>query len=160
MGLLKGKKALIFGVANEKSIAWAIAEAFREEGAEVALAYANDAVAKRVIPLAESIGAAMTIPCDVRSDEDIKAVFAEVDKKWGGLDILVHSIAFAPPQELRNPYVQMSRAGWHLAMDISVYSLVAVCRLAAALMTEGGSIITVSYYGGEKVVPGYNIMGI
>ena len=161
MGLLKGKKALIFGVANEKSIAWAIAEAFREEGAEVALAYANDAVAKRVIPLAESIGAAMTIPCDVRSDEDIKAVFAEVDKKWGGLDILVHSIAFANKEELKGSFLNTTREGFAMAMDISAYSLIALSRGAMPLLARNnGSILALTYYGGQKVFPNYNVMGV
>src|SRR6266545_8244512 len=101
MGLLSGKKAIVFGIANEKSIAWAIAEAFRREGAELALTYANDMVAKRVLPLAESIGAELVLPCDVRSDEDVRAVFAEVGKSWGGIDSLVHSIAFANREELK-----------------------------------------------------------
>ena len=100
------------------------------------------------------------MPCDVQKDDDIARVFEEVRDIYGRLDFLVHSIAFAPPQELRKPYVEMSREGWHLAMDISVYSLVAACRAAAPLMTDGGAIVTISYYGGEKVVPGYNVMGV
>ena len=110
--------------------------------------------------LVEPKGAKMIYPCDVQNSEDIVRTFEMVKATYGRLDFLVHSIAFAPPLEFKNPYVNMSRAGWHLAMDISVYSLVAVCRQAAPLMTDGGSIITVSYYGGEKVVPGYNVMGV
>ena len=100
------------------------------------------------------------LPCDVQKDADVARLFDQIGKVYGRLDFLVHSIAFAPPQELRRPYVEMSREGWHLAMDISVYSLVAVCRAAAPLMNDGGAILTISYYGGEKVIPGYNVMGV
>jgi len=161
MGLLDGKKSLIFGVANEKSIAWAIAEAFRKEGAEVALAYANEAIAKRVIPLAESIGATLTIPCDVRNDEDIKAVFAEVGRKWGGLDILVHSVAFANKDELKGSFLSTTREGFAMAMDISAYSLIALAKEAMPLLiASNGSILAMTYYGAQKVFPNYNVMGV
>ncbi|GAB7026810.1 enoyl-ACP reductase FabI [Geotalea toluenoxydans] len=161
MGLLKGKKALIFGVANDKSIAWAIAESFRQQGAEVALAYANEAVAKRVIPLAESIDAAMTLPCDVRNDDDIKAVMAKVEKKWGGLDILVHSIAFANKDELKGSFLNTTREGFAMALDISAYSLIALSREAMPLLEKkSGSILALTYYGGQKVFPNYNVMGV
>lgn len=161
MGLLKGKKALIFGVANDKSIAWAIAESFRQQGAEVALAYANEAVAKRVIPLAESIGAAFTVPCDVRNDDDIKAVMAEVGKKWGSLDILVHSIAFANKDELKGSFLNTTREGFAIALDISAYSLIALSREAMPLLNKAdGSILALTYYGGQKVFPSYNVMGV
>jgi enoyl-[acyl-carrier protein] reductase I len=161
MGLLSGKKAIVFGVANEKSIAWAIAEAFKREGAELALTYANEMVAKRVIPLAESIGAELVLPCDVRSDEDIRSVFAEVGKAWGGLDILVHSIAFANREELKGSFLNTTREGFALALDISAYSLIALMKEAAPLMEgRGGSVVTMTYYGGQKVFPSYNVMGV
>jgi enoyl-[acyl-carrier protein] reductase I len=161
MGLLEGKKAVIFGVANEKSIAWAIAEAFKREGAELAFTYANEMVAKRVIPLAEQVGAQLVLPCDVRSDRDIIRVFQEIRRAWGGLDILVHSIAFANKEELKGSFLNTSREGFTLAMDISAYSLIALAKEAVPLM-EGreGSILTMSYYGAEKVFPGYNVMGV
>jgi enoyl-[acyl-carrier protein] reductase I len=161
MGLLAGKKAVIFGVANEKSIAWAIAEAFKREGAELALTYANETVARRVVPLAESIGAELVLPCDVRSDEEIAAAFGEIGKAWGGIDILVHSIAFANKDELKGNFLNTTREGFAMALDISAYSLVALVKEAAPLM-EGrqGSVLTMSYYGGQKVFPNYNVMGV
>jgi len=161
MGLLAGKKAVIFGVANEKSIAWAIAEAFKREGAELALTYANETVAKRVFPLAESIGAGLVLPCDVQSDAAIKTVFGEIGKAWGGLDILVHSVAFANKEELKGSFLNTSREGFAMALDISAYSLIALVKEAAPLM-EGrqGSVLTMSYYGGQKVFPNYNVMGV
>jgi len=161
MGLLTGKKAIIFGVANEKSIAWAIAEAFKREGAELALTYANEMVAKRVIPLAESIGAELVLPCDVRSDEDIRSVFAEVGKAWGGLDCLIHSIAFANREELKGSFLNTTREGFALALDISAYSLIALMKEAAPLMEgRNGSVVAMTYYGGQKVFPSYNVMGV
>jgi enoyl-[acyl-carrier protein] reductase I len=161
MGLLDGKKALIFGVANDKSIAWAVAEAYRREGAEVALAYAGEAVAKRVIPLGESIGVNLFLPCDVRSDEDLAATFAKVKEVWGGLDILVHSVAFANKDELKGSFLNTTREGFSLALDISAYSLVAMAREAMPLMQgRDGSIIAMSYYGAQKVFPNYNVMGV
>ncbi|HJV35887.1 enoyl-ACP reductase [Geomonas sp.] len=161
MGLLEGKKALIFGVANDKSIAWAVAEAYRREGAEVALAYAGEAVAKRVIPLAESIGVSLTIPCDVRSDEDLAALFDQVGKAWGGLDILVHSVAFANKDELKGSFLNTTREGFAMALDISAYSLIAMCKYAEPLLAgRNGSIIAMTYLGAQKVFPNYNVMGV
>ena len=161
MGLLTGKKAVIFGIANEKSIAWAIAEAFKREGAELALTYANEMVAKRVFPLAESIGAELVLPCDVRSDEEIASVFGKIGKAWGGLDILVHSIAFANKDELKGSFLNTTREGFALAMEISAYSLIALMKEAAPLMAgRGGSVVAMSYYGGQKVFPNYNVMGV
>jgi enoyl-[acyl-carrier protein] reductase I len=161
MGLLEGKKAVIFGVANEKSIAWAIAEAYRREGAEVALTYAGEAVAKRVIPLGESIGAGIIVPCDVRSDEDIARTFDKIGKAWGGVDILVHSVAFAPKEELKGTFLNTTREGFATALEISAYSLIALAKHAAPLMQErNGSIIAMTYYGGQKVFPNYNVMGV
>jgi enoyl-[acyl-carrier protein] reductase I len=161
MGLLTGKKAVIFGVANEKSIAWAIAESFKREGAQIALTYANETVAKRVIPLSESIGAEMILPCDVRSDEEIRAAFEVIKDKWGGLDILVHSIAFANREELKGSFLNTTREGFAMALDISAYSLVALVKEAAPLMIgRNGSILTMTYYGAQRVFPNYNVMGV
>ncbi|QWV94845.1 enoyl-ACP reductase [Geomonas oryzisoli] len=161
MGLLEGKKALIFGVANDKSIAWATAEAFHREGAEVALAYAGEAVAKRVMPLAENIGSKLVLPCDVRSDEEIARLFDQVREAWGGLDILVHSVAFANKEELKGSFLNTTREGFATALDISAYSLIAMAREAAPLMQgRDGSVIAMTYYGAQKVFPSYNVMGV
>ena len=161
MGLFSGKTGLIMGVANDRSIAWAISEALYAEGAELAFTHLpSPSNQRRVHDLVDARAPRVVVPCDVQCDEDVAAVAAAVKEAYGRLDFLVHSIAFAPPQELRQSYVQTSRAGWHLAMDISVYSLVAAARAAAPLMTDGGAILTISYYGGEKVVPGYNVMGV
>lgn len=161
MGLLDGKKALIVGVANEKSIAWAIAQTFRDEGAELAFTYASEAVAKRLFPLAESIGVNLVLPCDVTSDSDIEKVFAELGKVWDGIDILIHSVAFANREELKGSFLNTTRSGFALAMDVSAYSLVALAREAYPLMKErGGSILAMTYYASEKVFPNYNVMGV
>jgi enoyl-[acyl-carrier protein] reductase I len=161
MGLLEGKRGVIFGVANERSIAWAISEAFHAEGAELAFTYAGDVLEKRVRPLAEGIGAKIILPCDVTKDAEIEQVFATLRQQWGALDILVHAIAFAKKEDLSNPYVQTSREGFHLAMDVSAYSFVALARHAAPLM-EGrkASMLTLTYMGSEKVIPNYNVMGV
>jgi len=161
MGLLEGKKAAIFGVANDRSIAWAISEAFHAEGAELAFTFAGEMLEKRVRPLAEGIGSKIILPCDVSKDEEVEKVFATLKREWGGLDILVHAIAFANKEDLAHPYAQTSRAGFHLAMDVSAYSFVALARHAEPLM-EGrkGSIIALTYMGSEKVVPNYNVMGV
>jgi enoyl-[acyl-carrier protein] reductase I len=161
MGLLDGKKAAIFGVANDRSIAWAISEALRAEGAELAFTYAGEILEKRVRPLAEGIGSKIILPCDVTKDEEIEKVFATLKQEWGGLDIMIHAIAFARKEDLANPYVQTSRHGFHLAMDVSAYSMVALARPAAALM-EGrrGSMLTLTYMGSERVIPNYNVMGV
>jgi len=161
MGMFDGKIGLVMGVANDRSIAWAISQALYAEGAELAFTHLpSPSSERRVRALVEPHGPKVLLPCDVQKDEDLDRVFQACAEAYGRLDFVVHSIAFAPPQELRNPYVQVSRAGWHLAMDISAYSLVAVANRAAPLMTQGGSIITISYYGGEKVIPGYNMMGV
>jgi enoyl-[acyl-carrier protein] reductase I len=161
MGLLAGKKAIIFGVANERSIAWAISEAFRSQGADLAFTFAGEVLEKRVRPLAEGIGAKIILPCDVTKDDDIDRVFNALKQEWGGLDLLVHAVAFANKEDLSNPFVQTSRQGFHLALDVSAYSLVALARHAAPLM-EGrqGSILTLTYMGSEKVIPNYNVMGV
>jgi enoyl-[acyl-carrier protein] reductase I len=160
MNLFEGKKVLVFGVANERSIAWAIAEAMHKNGARLGFTFAGEALEKRVRPLAESVGADMILPCDVGNDEQIDSVFAEVGKNWGGIDVLIHAVAFANREDLEGTYVNTSRDGFKLALDISAYSLVALARAAAPLMQNGGSIVTLSYYGSEKVVSGYNVMGV
>lgn len=161
MGLLDGKKAAIFGVANDRSIAWAISEALHAEGAELAFTFAGEILEKRVRPLVEGIGSRIILPCDVTKDEEIEKVFTRLKQEWGGLDIMIHAIAFANKEDLANPYVQTSRHGFHLAMDVSAYSMVALARNAAPLMEgRGGSMLTMTYMGSEKVIPNYNVMGV
>lgn len=160
MGLMDGKRGIIFGVANDMSIAWGIAQMLREQGAELAFTYLNDALEKRVRPLAESLGSTVILPCDVASDEQIAQTFAELEKAWGKIDFVVHSVAFANREDLKQPFSQTSRDGFKLAMDISAYSLVAMARYAVPLLKDGGSIITLSYLGAERAVPGYNVMGV
>ena len=155
------KVGLVMGVASDHSIAWALSKALYEEHATLAFTYLpGQSSERRVRQLVEPRGAELVLPCDVQRDEDIARVFENVQRTYGRLDFLVHSIAFAPPDELRKPYLQTSRDGWHLAMDTSVYSLVAACRGAAPLMHPGGAVVTISYFGGEKVLPGYNLMGV
>lgn len=161
MGLLDGKKAIIFGVANDKSIAWSIAEALKREGADLAFTYAGEAFESRVRPLAESMGSGIILPCDVTSDSQIESVFETIKKEWGSLDILVHSLAFAKKEELKGEFAQTSREGFRLAMDVSAYSLVALSRAAYPLMEgRGSSIITLTYLGSERVIRNYNVMGV
>lgn len=160
MNLLEGKTALIFGVANDHSIAWGIAQAMHAHGARLAFSYAGPGLERRVRPLAESVGADFIEPCDVASDVQIESLFARATDQLGRLDILVHAIAFANRDELDGPYYQTSREGFRLAMDISVYSFTALARQAQALMSSGGSMMTLTYYGAQKVVPHYNVMGV
>jgi len=161
MGLLDSKRAVIFGVANERSIAWAIAKKLKEEGAELAFTFAGTALASRVRPLAESLGSTIIMPCDVTKDNEIEAVFKAIKEEWGSLDILVHSLAFAKKEELKGEFINTSRDGFALALDISAYSLVALAREAAPLMeVNGGSIMAMTYYGSEKVIENYNVMGV
>jgi len=149
------------GVANDHSIAWAIAKALRGEGAEIAISYAGPAFERRVLPLAESLGVDFLVPCDVTRDEEVDRLFAAVCERWGTLDVLVHAIAFARREDLKGRLVDTSREGFHLALDVSAYSLVAVARRAAALMTGGaGSILTLTFLGSERVFPNYNVMGV
>lgn len=164
---LAGKKALILGLANDRSIAWGIAQAFHEQGAKLGFNFLGEALEKRVRPLAESLGAEIIAPCDVSSDEQIEKFFKVVKEKWGTFDILVHSVVFANKDDLQGRFVDTPRAGFTLALDISAYSLVAVAREAEKLMpvnadagTGGGTILTLTYYGAEKVIPGYNVMGV
>ena len=158
--MLKGKKYLILGVANERSIAWGITQALVQNGAEVAMTYLNEALEKRVRPLAESIGCEHVLPCDVQKDEDIDAMYNELEKRWGTLDGIVHSVAFANGDDLKARFSDTSRDGFKLALDVSAYSLIAVAGKGKRLMPNGGSIITMTYLGSERVVPNYNIMGV
>jgi enoyl-[acyl-carrier protein] reductase I len=162
MGLLTGKKAVIFGVANERSIAWAISQKLHEAGAELAFAYAGEVLKGRVTPLAESLGSKIILPCDVTNDAEIDSVFDSLSQEWGEMDILIHSLAFANKDELKGEFLDTSREGFKMAMDISAFSLVNLSRKATPLMEKagGGSIITLSYYGSEKVIPNYNVMGV
>jgi len=160
MGLVDGKKALIFGVANDHSIAWGIARALHAEGAEVGFSSVESLIEKRVRPLAESIGSTFVEPCDVQTDADIARVFDRWGATHGGLDILVHALAFAKREELTGRFVDTSRDGFALAMDVSAYSLVALSRAALPHLRPGSSIMTLTYYGAEKVVANYNVMGV
>ena len=159
--LLRGKKAVIFGVANDKSIAWAIARLFHEQGAELAITYAGEAFEKRVRPLAESLDATAILPCNVASDEEIASVFSELGKVWDGVDIVIHAVAFANKEELKGTILNTTREGFATAMDISVYSFLAIMKAAQPMMQgRNGSALTLSYYGAMKVFPSYNVMGI
>jgi enoyl-[acyl-carrier protein] reductase I len=158
--LLAGKRALIFGVANERSIAWGISEALHGAGAELGFTYQGGTLERRVRPLAQGIGADMVVPCDVTDEAQVKAVFNEAAERWGGIDILIHSIAVANREDLEGRFVETGRDGFLKAIEISAYSLVTLAREAAPLMKDGGSIVTLSYYGAEKVVPNYNVMAV
>jgi enoyl-[acyl-carrier protein] reductase I len=160
MGRFDGKKGLVFGVANKNSIAWGISQALHAEGAELGFSYAGEILKKRVEPLAASIGATFVEEADVTQDEALDAVFAKATAHFGTIDFLVHSVAFAPNEDLTGRFHNTSRAGFKLAMDISVYSLIALARGARPLMPNGGSIVTMTYYGAEKVTPNYNVMGV
>ena len=159
-GLLSGRKALIFGVANDHSIAWGIARALHAAGAQVGFSSIEMLIDKRVRPLADSIGATFVEPCDVQNDADIERVFARWQREEGNLDILVHALAFAKREDLEGRFADTSRDGFALALDVSAYSMVALARAAAPLMASGGSMMTLSYYGAEKVVANYNVMGV
>ena len=159
-GLMAGKRGLIMGVANNRSIAWGIAKACADQGAEIALTYQGDAFRKRVEPLAEELGAHVAGDCDVTDMASVDAVFDGLKAKWGGLDFLVHAIAFSDKDELDGRYVDTTRDNFQRTMDISVYSFTAVAQRAEKLMAEGGSLLTLTYYGAEKVMPHYNVMGV
>jgi enoyl-[acyl-carrier protein] reductase I len=160
MGLLDGRKALIFGVANDHSIAWGIARALYAEGALVGFSSIESLLDKRVRPLAQTLGADFVEPCDVQDDAQIAAVFERWQARHGSLDILVHALAFARREDLEGAFVDTSREGFATALDVSAYSLVALSRAALPLMTNGGAVLTLSYYGAEKVVANYNVMGV
>jgi enoyl-[acyl-carrier protein] reductase I len=159
-GLLAGKRGLIMGVANNRSIAWGIAKACSDAGAELALTYQGDAFRKRVEPLAAELGAHIAGDCDVTDMASVDAVFADLEAKWGKLDFLVHAIAFSDKDELDGRYIDTSRDNFLRSMDISVYSFTAIAQRAEKLMTDGGSMLTLTYYGAEKVMPHYNVMGV
>jgi enoyl-[acyl-carrier protein] reductase I len=159
-GLMAGKRGLIMGVANNRSIAWGIAKACADQGAEIAFTYQGEALQKRVTPLAESIGSTVILPCDVTNAASMDAVFAELEAKWGKLDFFVHAIAYSNKEELTGRYVDTSLDNFTASMAISCYSFVALCQRAEKLMTDGGSIVTLTYYGSEKVIPHYNVMGV
>jgi enoyl-[acyl-carrier protein] reductase I len=160
MGLLDGRNALVFGVANDHSIAWGIAKALHEHGATVGFSSVESLLDKRVRPLADSIGSPFVEPCDVRDDRQVRAVFERWGAEVGGLDILVHALAFANREDLEGAFVDTSRDGFALALDVSAYSLVALAREALPHLRPGASIVTLSYYGAEKVVAHYNVMGV
>ncbi|MBF0380623.1 MAG: enoyl-ACP reductase [Magnetococcales bacterium] len=160
MGLLEGKKGLIFGLANDRSIAWGISQACHREGAKLGFTYLGEPLKKRVFPLAEQVDSSFVLPCDINDDEQIDAVFREVKEKWGGLDFVVHSIAFAQKEELKGHFYNTTREGFRIALEASAYSLTAICAKAAPLLNDGGSILTLSYLGAEKVIPHYNVMGV
>ncbi|MBI1890858.1 MAG: enoyl-ACP reductase FabI [Burkholderiales bacterium] len=156
---LQGKKGLVVGIANDQSIAYGCAKAFREAGAELAVTYVNAKAEQYVRPLAESLGSPIIVPCDVREAGQLEAVFSEIEQKWGKLDFLLHSIAFAPKEDLHNNLVNSSREGFAMAMDVSCHSFIRMANLARPLMKGGGCLMTVTFYGSEKVVEHYNLMG-
>ena len=158
--LMQGKRGLVMGVANDRSIAWGIARAVAAEGAELAFTYQGEALAKRVRPLAESIGSTIVLPADVTDEASMDAVFATLAERWGRLDFVVHAIAYADKEELKGAYVNTSRANFLRSLDISCFSFTDVCRRALPLMTDGGSLLTLTYYGAERVMPHYNVMGV
>lgn len=160
MGLLSGKTALIFGIANDRSIAWGIAKAFHEQGAQLGFSYAGEVLEKRVKPLAASLGVDFVEPCDVARDEDIQAIFEKARAAFGEVDILVHSIGYALKEDLEGPYFNVSRKGFHTAMDISVFSFTALAKAFDPILRPGGALLTLTYYGSEKVAPNYNVMGV
>jgi enoyl-[acyl-carrier protein] reductase I len=161
MPLLEGKTGIVFGVANKRSIAWAIAQAWAREGAKLAFTYQGERLKDNVEELAGTFGAdTLILPCDVTKDDDIASVFKAVGENFGKLNLLLHSVAYAPKDALEGEFVNTSREAFRVAHDVSAYSLVALARAAAPLMTDGGSIVAMSYYGAEKVVPHYNVMGV
>lgn len=160
MGLMTGKRGLIMGLANDKSIAWGIAKALSAEGAELAFAYQGEQLLKRVKPLAAELGSDILIPCDVADGESLDHLFATLKEHWDSIDFVVHAIGFSDKNELRGRYVETSSANFDMTMNISVYSFTAVCQRAEKMMPNGGSLLTLSYYGAEKVMPHYNVMGV
>ena len=159
-GLMAGKRGLIMGLANDKSIAWGIAKALAKQGAEIAFSYQGETLMKRVEPLITSIGMSEMVECDVGDEASVDALFAQLATLWGKIDFLVHAIGFSDKNELRGRYIDTSKANFLMTMDISVYSFTSVARRAAAMMEPGGSLLTLTYYGAEKVMPHYNVMGL
>ncbi len=158
--LMAGKRGLVMGVANDRSIAWGIAAALSAQGAELAFTYQGEALERRVRPLADSLGSTLVLPCDVADDASIDQAFSAVEETWGGLDFLVHAIAYSDKDELKGKYVNTSRDNFVRSLDISCYSFTAVAQRAVPLMKEGGSLLTLTYYGAERVMPHYNVMGV
>ena len=158
--LMSGKKGLVMGVANDKSISWAIAKKVAEHGSELAFTYQGESLGKRVIPLGESVGSKIILPCDVSDTKSIKNVFKEIEQNWRKIDFLVHGIGFSNKDELRGKYYNTTSENFNQTMHISCYSFTEACRLAEPLMTKGGSILTLTYYGSEQVMPHYNVMGV
>ena len=159
-GLMQGKRGLIMGLANDKSIAWGIAKALADQGAELAFSYQGDALLKRVQPLAAQLGSDIVLPCDVSQGDSIDELFSLLRDRWDSLDFVVHAIGFSDKNELRGRYVDTTRDNFKSTMDISVFSFTAVCRRACAMMPNGGSLLTMTYYGAERVMPHYNVMGV
>jgi enoyl-[acyl-carrier protein] reductase I len=158
--IMEGKRGLIMGVANERSLAWGIAKAVGEQGAELAFTFQGEALEKRVRPLAETLGSTFVLDCDVTNEASVAAVFEALAERWGRLDFLVHAIAFSDKEELKGKYVETTRGNFLRTLEISCYSFTDLCRRAAPLMTNGGSLLTLTYYGAERVMPHYNVMGI
>jgi enoyl-[acyl-carrier protein] reductase I len=159
-GLMSGKRGLIMGLANNRSIAWGIAQALHEQGAELAFTYQGENLEKRMRPLAESLGSTLILECDVTNEDALDATFAEIEKQWGTLDFVVHAIAFSNKDELKGRYVDTSPENFAMTMNISCYSFTAVAQRAEKLMSNGGSMVTLSYYGSQRVMPHYNVMGV
>lgn len=159
-GLMSGKRGLIMGLANDKSIAWGIAKALADQGATLAFSYQGEALKRRVEPLAAQVGSDIVLPCDVSDEATIDALFANLAEQWGKLDFVVHAIGFSDKEQLRGRYAETTRDNFLMTMDISVYSFTAVARRAAAMMPDGGSMLTLTYYGAERVMPHYNVMGV
>ena len=157
---MQGKRGLVMGVANDRSIAWGIAQEVASQGAELAFTYQGEALEKRVRPLAESVGSKLVLPCDVTDDAALDATFDSLKKEWGSIDFVVHAVAFSDKNELDGLYMNTTRTNFQRTMDISVYSFTAVAQRAAAMMNAGGSLLTLSYYGAERVMPHYNVMGV
>ena len=158
--LMSGKKGLVMGVANDRSISWAIAKKAYEYGAELAFTYQGDALGKRVIPLGESVGSNIILPCEVSEASSIKNVFEKINREWGKLDFVIHGIAFSDKEELKGQYIDTTRSNFINTMEISVYSFTEISKFAVPLMNEGGSLLTLTYYGSERVMPHYNVMGV
>ena len=159
-GIMSGKRGIVMGVANDRSIAWGIAKAAADQGAEIAFTYQGEALEKRVRPLAESIGSNIVLPCDVSSDEAIDKTFQALKEKWETIDFVVHAIAYSDKEELKGEYIDTSRENFYTTMDISVYSFTAVAKRVADMMPNGGSMLTLTYHGAERVMPHYNVMGV
>jgi enoyl-[acyl-carrier protein] reductase I len=158
--LMAGKRGLIMGLANDHSLAWGISQALAAQGAEIAFTYQSDILLKRVQPLVETLGSNFLVECDVTKEGHIKNTFDQLKQKWGKIDFVLHSLAFADKEELKGPYYNTSRANFLNSLDVSCYSFTEVCREAAPLMTDGGALLTLTYYGAERVMPHYNVMGV